>query len=276
MYATALRMARSLPLCGGMSNFSMSVELYMTTDVVCAHQGDTLPQIQKKLTENAISAVPVVDDDGAPIGVLSRTDLIRSGRVEAGRRPKSALLVLPDKRVEEVMTKTVVTVPSDATVRDAAAKMLKRRYHRTYVVDGERLVGVFSTKEAMLAVAEARVKHPLSEYMSSPVFTVRAEEPIALATERLDKAHVTGLVVVENNWPVGVFTQRESLMSASLPRDTAVEDAMSPAMLCLQSDTAAHRAAAQAAATTVRRVIVTDKRDMVGILTGLDFARAVQ
>ncbi|MND08076.1 hypothetical protein D3C83_304660 [compost metagenome] len=49
---------------------------------------------------------------------------------------------------------------------------------------------------------------------------------------------------------------------------------MSPAMLCLALDTPLHRAAAQAAATTARRVIVTEKRQMVGILTGLDFARA--
>ncbi len=63
-------------------------------------------------------------------------------------------------------------------------------------------------------------------------------------------------------------------MSAALPRDTPVEDVMSSAMLCLPSDTLTHRAAAHAAATRARRVVVTDKREMVGIMTGIDFARA--
>ena len=83
-----------------------------------------------------------------------------------------------------------------------------------------------------------------------------------------------GIVVTENNWPVGVFTQVESLLAASLPRDTPVEEVLSPAMLCMGADTPLHRAAAQAAATRARRVIVTEGRDMVGIITGLDFARA--
>jgi CBS domain-containing protein len=258
-----------------MANFASSVELFMTTPVVCAHQGDTLTQVNDKLAQHGISSLPVVTDDGGPIGVVSRTDLIRVGRVEAGRRPKSALLTLPDKRVEDVMTKTVCTVPSDATVRDAGSRMVNKRYHRVYVVDGKRLIGVFSTKDAMRAISAERVRKPISELMSKPVFTIRADEPIALATERLDRAKVSGVVVVENQWPIGVFTQVESLLSAALPRDTPVEEAMNPAMLCMNADTQVHRAAAQAAATSVRRVIVTDNRDMVGILTGIDFARAV-
>ena len=55
----------------------------------------------------------------------------------------------------------------------------------------------------------------------------------------------------------------------------AQEEAMSYAMLCLQKDTPLHRAAAHAADTRARRVIVTDKRQTVGIMTGIDFARAV-
>lgn len=257
-----------------MSNFAMSVELYMSSPVICAHRGDSLTQVHEKLTNHNISSLPVVDGKGALAGVISRTDLIRIGRVEAGRRPKSALLTLPDKRVDDVMTQTVSTVPGDATVRQAAKAMVDKRYHRVYVVDGERLVGVFSTKDVMRAIGGERVRRPVSELMSKPVFTIRSEEPIALATERLDRAHITGLVVVENNWPIGVFTQVESLMSAALPRDTAVEEAMSPALLCLPAETLIHRAAEQAAATRARRVVITDKREMVGIMTGIDFARA--
>lgn len=49
----------------------------------------------------------------------------------------------------------------------------------------------------MRAVLKKRVSNPLSEYMSSPAFTVRASEPISLATERLKRARVSGLVVVD-------------------------------------------------------------------------------
>ncbi len=258
-----------------MSNFAMSVELYMQSPVVSAQRGEALTQVLARLQNHRISSLPVVDAEGRPIGVVSRTDLIRVGRVEAGRRPKSALLTVPDdKRVEDVMTQTVCTVRSDASVRDAAMAMVEHRYHRVFVVDGARLCGVFSTQDAMRAVSGEKVRRPISDLMSAPVFTIRAEEPISLATERLERAKVSGVVVVENKWPIGVFTQAESLVAAAWPRDTPVEEAMNPAMLCLNADTEVHRAAAQAAATSVRRVIVTRDRDMVGILTGIDFARA--
>jgi CBS domain-containing protein len=80
--------------------------------------------------------------------------------------------------------------------------------------------------------------------------------------------------VVENDWPVGIFTQVEALESRDVPRNTPVEDVMSSRILALRPDTLLHRAAAQAAATRVRRVIVQDGDRLAGILTGLDFARA--
>ena len=48
---------------------------------------------------------------------------------------------------------------------------------------------------------------------------------------------------------------------------------MSHALLCLHRTTPLHRAAAQAAVTRARRVLVIDDREAVGVVTGLDFAR---
>jgi predicted transcriptional regulator len=254
----------------------MPVEIYMSAPVFTVKASEELPAVQERLRDHRVSSMVVVDDDSRPVGVISRTDLIRVGRVETGRRPKSALLVLPNKPVSAEMTSGVASVPLDAPIRQAGKLMIDKRVHRVFVADGERLVGVVSTKDVMVAISNEKVRKPVSEFMSSPVFTVRVEEPLSLATERLERAHVSGLVVVDNAWPVGVFTQEESLLSASLPRDTPLEDAMSPAMLCMDVETLVHRAAAQAAATRARRVICTHGRDMKGILTGLDFARATQ
>jgi predicted transcriptional regulator len=143
-----------------------------------------------------------------------------------------------------------------------------------FVVDAGELVGVLSTKDVMVAVSHEKVRLPIERFMSAPVFTIRASEPIALGIERLERAHVSGVVVVDDGWPVGVFTQAESIAAADMPRNTPIEEVMCPAMLCMNVDTQVHRAAAQAAATRARRVIATAEQGMKGILTGLDFARA--
>lgn len=252
----------------------MPVELYMSAPVHTIAPGDDLREVQRRLLGLAVSSLAVVDRDGKLVGVISLTDLIRVGRRQAGSRSKAALLTLPDKKVERRMTREVVTVAPGDAIALAAQRMVAGHFHRVYVVDAERPVGVLSTRDVMLAIRDKRVNVPISSFMSSPLFTIRCDEPISLAVERLEKAHVTGLVVVDDGWPVGLFTQVEALESRDHARDTHVEDVMSSAMLALESDTPLHRAAAQASAMRVRRVIAVKGRRMQGILTGIDFARA--
>ncbi|TVP49501.1 MAG: CBS domain-containing protein [Gemmatimonadales bacterium] len=259
-----------------MSTFQVPVSLYMTTPVVTVNANASLGQAHARMEEHGISSLVVRDpDSGAMVGLISRDNLLRVGRMEAGTRPSDATLTLPDRPISAEMSHDVATVAPDAHLSAAAALMVRDRTHRVpVVVDGE-CVGIVTTRDLMRALEEKRGNHQVSEFMSHPVFTVRAEEPVSLAVERLERARVTGLVVVENDWPVGIFTQVEALESRDVPRNTAVEDVMSPRILALRPDTLLHRAAAQAAATRVRRVIVQDGDRLAGILTGLDFARAV-
>jgi predicted transcriptional regulator len=107
------------------------------------------------------------------------------------------------------------------------------------------------------------------------LFTVRANEPISAAVERLEHARVTGLVVVEDDFPVGVFTQLEAMQVRDWPRDTRVDDCFDPAMLCLPANTKVFRAAEQAHRMEVRRIIPCKDREAVGIVTSFDFAKLV-
>jgi CBS domain-containing protein len=259
-----------------MSSLIMPVRDFMSSPVHTVYPGDPLAAAYAQLRGHRISSLAVVDMDQRPVGVVSRTDLIRAGRLDAGRRPKAASLVFPDKQVADVMTEGVRSVTPTATMQEAAKAMVDGRVHRVFVVEDEQLLGVVSTKDVMRAIGETKLEGMVSDHMSSPVFTVRSEEPLALATERLERARVSGVVVVENGRAVGIFTQVESLLAADWPRDTPVDEVMSAAMLCLDADTPLHRAAAQAAVTRARRVIVTREREMVGILTGIDFARVAR
>lgn len=258
-----------------MSHFTMPVEGYMTKSVHRVDPSTSLSDVHAALEAHRVSSLAVTNGEQLE-GVVTRTDLLRVGQRETGRRPGSPLLSFPSQPVSEIMTRDVVTVSPLTNLRQAGQKMVEGHLHRVFVVDeGQQLVGVLSTRDLMDAVAEVRLRVPLTDYMSSPVFTIRAEEPVGMATERLGQAKVSGLVVVDEGWPVGVFTQVESLLSSAAPRDTAVEEVMSPSLICMQRDTPLYRAAQQAAATSVRRVLALEKRELKGILSGLDFVRAV-
>jgi CBS domain-containing protein len=124
-------------------------------------------------------------------------------------------------------------------------------------------------------VQEQRLATPLSAYMSSPVVSVQFDSSLAEAADLLRTSHVRGLLVVDGEWPVGLFTQEEALLATDRSAATQVEEVMTSALLCLDAETPLFRVAAQALATRARRVVAVRNRDVVGILTGLDLARAV-
>lgn len=252
----------------------MPVAPFMSTEVVAVRMSEPLQRAEEALESHRISCLPVVDDADRLQGVVTRSDLLRIGRVQAGSRHDAALLTLPSMAVEQAMTRGMVTVGADATVADACRLMCAQRVHRVFVVADERVAGVFSTRDVMRVIDKQGDRAPIHRYMSTPVFTVRASEPIKLATDRLAKAHVTGLVVVEDAWPVGVFTQAEALAAHAIPGSTPIESALSPRFLSLAADTPIHRAGAQAAALGARRVLAMHGPRIEGLLTGLDFARA--
>lgn len=255
-----------------MPNFDIPTELYMSSPVKSVAPSATLEQAHTFLQDHSISCAGVVDD-GVLVGLISRTDLLRVGRRDAGALRGSALLTLPDRAVSEIMSSKPATVSPNTPLAEAATVMWKNEYHRVFAVDDAgRPVGVLSTRDVMVAIRDKRVNQPIAEFMSAPLFTVRFNEPISLASERLEKARVSGLIVVDEGWPVGLFTQIEALESRHLARDTAVEEVMNTAFICMPEDTRIFRAAQQAEALRARRIIAVRKGDAHGILTGIDFA----
>lgn len=272
-----------LPVPNVMAHFAMPVSLYMSETIVTMPETATLTEVDATLNRFGISCVPIVDEAGGCTGVLSRTDLLRIGRVEAKRRARTgALLELPSQCAKDIVKANPVTVLPDAHVSEAAKLLVKHHIHRIFVRDASssdesrpNLVGVFSTKEILAAIRDKRLTGPISDFMVHPVFTIEHTASVSTATDRLRNAHVSGLVVVdEDESPIGVFTQVEALEARELPPETQVEEVMNYAMLCLDIRTPLYRAAGQAVATRARRVLAVHDRRVRGILTGIDFARS--
>lgn len=265
-----------------MPNFDMPVNRYMKAPVHTVHVNSTLSSTYKRLRDLAISSLAVIDDAAQLIGVISRSDLLRIGRHETeeqvanqGHQDASArLLHFPERSLGDLMTRDVLRVGPDDTVAEACQHMLRRQVHRVFVTSEGKIVGVLSTRDVMQVVRDLRLETSVEDLMSRPVFTIAATESVSLAATRLEQARITGLVVVDDDWPVGLFTQLEALRSRDLPGETRVEDAMNPAFVCMPMGTRVFRAAEQAVAMNVRRIIVSQQRDMAGIVSGLDFVRA--
>ncbi len=259
-----------------MSHFATPVSAYAHGPLVSVSVDTPIQGVLALMEERNISAVPVLSRNHEPVGVISRTDLLRIGTPKPRATPsKSGVFELPAQRAEEVMHKGVASISRETSVAAAAKRMVHDRMHRLFVANEHgALIEVFGTREVMMAVWEARVATPIGEIMSRKPFTVAYDAKAQAAIERLEQAHTHGVVVLDpEGWPIGVFTQREALLARAFPAEATVEETMSHGMLCLHETTPLYRAAAQAAQTRARRVLVTRDRTVVGVVTGLDFAR---
>ncbi|MBW1761928.1 MAG: CBS domain-containing protein, partial [Deltaproteobacteria bacterium] len=251
-----------------MANFRMPVTEYMTSPVETIDIGQSLVAANALFSEQGVSALGVVNDDGELKGVVSRTDLLHAAVFTQGETFR-----VPDRPVEEIMKSPALQVLPDADLTEAARLMLKEHVHRIFVTSGDEPVGVVSTRDLMRAVREKRLKTPISEIASGSVVKIRADETIALAVDRLELSNKHGLVVVEEDFPVGIFDQACALDARRLPPSTAVENAMNVRILILPAGMALSRAAEQALGMNVRRILIEDDRGVTGIVGGLDFAR---
>jgi CBS domain-containing protein len=256
-------------------HFDGPVVAYMTRDLESARVDTPVDQIARTMHRRDVSGMPILDGRGRLVGVVTRTDLIRLGLLQAGRRPTSSAMTLPHQRASEVMTHAPVEVGSAISLRHAARLMIDNEIHRVFVIEGGQLAGVISAVDLAAAVRDAKLDAPVSSIMTSPIATIDVHQPLSTALDLLDRRHVTGLIVTEDDQPIGMFAQADALASRELPKSNSIEDTYDPAVICLPGEMKLHRVAAHVADLRVRRVVVCRAREPVGIVSASDFARVV-
>jgi CBS domain-containing protein len=154
----------------------MQAREFMTKDPVTVSPDTPTPKIAKLLLAHGISAVPVVDGEGTPIGMVSEGDLL--GRAEADREARRdwwltllaegealhpdflATLRNPQLTAREVMSAPVVRITETTEAPEIARLLEKYRIKRVPVVRDDRIVGIVSRADLLRAfTAEHSVPH---------------------------------------------------------------------------------------------------------------------
>lgn len=120
----------------------------MTLEPVTVRVDQPLAAADQLMRQFGVSGLPVVDQSGELVGVLSRTDVMALAgdpRVEAWQ----------GKSVAATMTAPSLTIEADAPLVEAAARMEEHHVHRLVVVEpeGHWPVGILSTTDLVRAVA---------------------------------------------------------------------------------------------------------------------------
>jgi CBS domain-containing protein len=155
----------------------MKAEDVMTRAVISIAPDATVLQAARLMLQHHISGLPVVDQDGKLVGVLSEGDFLRrrETRTEHKRSRWLEFLMGPGRiaaeyshshgsKVSEVMTTDVQTVADDTPLEEIVELMERKRIKRVPVLCGEQLVGIVTRSNLMHAmVSMARVAQPAAK-----------------------------------------------------------------------------------------------------------------
>ena len=142
----------------------------MTTDIVTVPPETTIAETARRMLIHHVSAVPVVDPDNRPLGLVSEGDVMRyfgaqfqSKRAQWLRMLAEGETLAPEflaeiglnqRHVREIMSTAIVSADEEASLAELADLMLKHGIKRVPILRDGVLVGMVSRAELIRAVVK--------------------------------------------------------------------------------------------------------------------------
>lgn len=109
----------------------------MNKNIVSLDSNLSIKSAIKLMVRKNIGSVVVTQDD-RPVGIVTERDVLKS---IAYRRTR------PDTRVEEIMSRPLVSIQSDAILAEAAEVMIKKKIRRLLVKQNDKYVGIITQRD---------------------------------------------------------------------------------------------------------------------------------
>ncbi len=147
----------------------MKVNEIMTEPVIVIGQDRTLEEVAETMLHNQIGGLPVVDDEGKIVGMVTESDFSAKehaipfsrnyapqlfGEWMSKEGIDKAYEAARSITVKEIMTSPAVTVTEDVTVAEVVRRLLKRRIHRIPVVRDGVPIAIVSRHDLLKLVVQ--------------------------------------------------------------------------------------------------------------------------
>lgn len=148
---------------------SLTAKDVMTTHVITVEQGASIEQALRLMAEYCVSGLPVIDGSRKLVGMITENDVLLKDKIDIPH-PRMALYglyVVPDDlitkvykesrgiRVEDAMTKKVISFSEDASLTEIAKAMVDRKINRVPIVKDGKVIGIVSRADIIRAMASS-------------------------------------------------------------------------------------------------------------------------
>jgi acetoin utilization protein AcuB len=133
----------------------VQVREFMTKDPVTLRQDDLLRQAVEVVMVRRIRHIPVLDDEGSLVGIVTDRDV--QGTLPSplsAAAPEEYEALLETTPLARIMTRNVITIGPDDLAAEAVETLLADRIDGLPVIENDRLVGIFTVRDALRAYLE--------------------------------------------------------------------------------------------------------------------------
>lgn len=240
---------------------------FMSSKVVTTHPQTRVASAIKVMAEKNIGSLLVVDSSG-PLGVLTERDVI-SKVLGHEREPADTLTM-------EVLSPHYVAIGPDDTLLQAARKMIAKK-SRLVIFEGSDLAGIVTATDLVKGIYDSGEEFNIRSAITKKVVTDYPETPVALVIQDLNEKRIGSVMVVRDEMPYGIFTERDLIRRVLVPKRslrTPVGDVVTTPLITAKADISGREAAKIMITNRIKRLPLFDKKAMVGIVTARDIVDA--
>jgi CBS domain-containing protein len=177
----------------------IKVKEVMSTRLITASPTDTIKDAAQTMIKQ--KGRLVVLRQGEVLGIITASDLIRT----LPRIPETMI------KVDDIMTKKIITVKSDTPLERVAKMMGEMRIGSVLIEDQGKPQGIFTERDLLTKVLSRRLamETQVGELASSPLVTIPVGSSIHKTALTMVSKHVRRLPVTRNGEIVGIVTARD-------------------------------------------------------------------
>lgn len=148
----------------------MNISEFMSSPAHSVGPDTTVEEAANLMCKHKVSALPVIDGDGAVVGIITESDFVGRdakvphalgtikelfGQIHNFSDIESVYKSAKDKKIQDVMTKAVKTIDKGADLNDLLQMMSDTGLKRVPVTEGGKLIGMVTRKDLIKAFLKA-------------------------------------------------------------------------------------------------------------------------
>jgi len=244
------------------------VKEIMTREVLTITPEASMEEAAVVMGEKHVGSL-IVTKYETPVGIVTERDLLTKV-LASGKDMK-------ETKVEKVMSYPLITTCLEAKIKETAQLMIKKK-GRLAVFDCGKLMGIVTASDLIKSLPDVpETEVSVDNLMTKQVVTADECTPLRSIVKTMGDQRIGSVITTKKEKPVGIFTERDLLttvIAKGKSLNTEVGNEAKSPLVTAPEGTSVHKAAIIMTMNHIRRLPISRKDKLIGIVTARDLVEA--